>query len=90
MRAAFVRLQKALRPGGAFVLIAGRNRIKQVSVDTFGLLISILESLGMDMVLQFDYEIIKNALKLTRHRNGGHHYIRRRRRTAQALRCQNS
>lgn len=67
MHAAFRDLVTALKPGGTFVLVVGRNTIKGIPVDTFGLLTSMLESLGMKRELCFEYEIIKNAFKLTRH-----------------------
>lgn len=55
-----------LKPGGNLVLVVGRNRIKGVPVDTFGILVSMLEASGLKPKTSFEYEIIKNAFKLTR------------------------
>ncbi|WP_176314214.1 site-specific DNA-methyltransferase [Burkholderia vietnamiensis] len=58
---------QALKPGGKFVLVVGRNTIKGVPVDTVRILASMLEAKGLKQQLSFEYEIIKNAFKLTRH-----------------------
>lgn len=60
-------LSDALKQGGIIVLVAGRNTIKGVPLDTVGLLGSMLEACGLTRRLSFEYEIIKNAFKLTRH-----------------------
>ncbi|MCS1384399.1 DNA methyltransferase [Lysinibacillus sphaericus] len=57
---------KVLKPGGRYVVVAGTNTIRQVPVDTFGIMVKMLEELGMEYDFSFYYEIIKNALKLTR------------------------
>lgn len=67
MQKAFASMAKAVRPGGAISIVVGRNTIRGVHVDTFGLLASMLEPLGFQLRLAFEYEIIKNAFKLTRH-----------------------
>lgn len=57
----------ALKEGGHCVLVVGRNTIKGQKVDTFGILVSMCEAMGMSLIKTFEYEIIKNAFKLTRH-----------------------
>lgn len=71
MMNSFIDIYKALKPGGHLVLVVGRNTIRNIPVDTFGFLVSILESIGMKKTLYFEYEIIKNAFKLTRNSTAG-------------------
>ncbi|MGV9205613.1 MAG: DNA methyltransferase [Promethearchaeia archaeon] len=59
---------RKLKKGGVFVLVVGRNTIKGVPVDTFEHLSSIAESKGFRREKWFNYEIIKNSFKLTRHK----------------------
>jgi hypothetical protein len=56
-----------LKRGGRFVLVAGTNTIRGQFIDTFKVLCSMLEDLGLEPVLNFQYEIIKQKLKITRH-----------------------
>jgi hypothetical protein len=57
----------ALKSNRHFVLVAGTNKITKVPIDTFGILVKILQEWGMRLEHSFEYEIIKNALKITRH-----------------------
>jgi len=64
-----VKAAKAtLKPNGHMVMVVGRNRIKGVPLDTFGILASFMADQGMSEVTRFEYEIFKNSLKLTRHK----------------------
>lgn len=56
-----------LKRGGKFVLIAGSNVIRDVPIDTFQILVTMLEDLGLTRRTTFHYEIIKQAFKLLRH-----------------------
>jgi DNA modification methylase len=67
MRLFFERIAPFVAPGGKLVLVAGRNTIKDVQIDTVTVLAAIAEQFGFSTALRFDYEIVKNALKLTRH-----------------------
>ncbi len=67
MRKSIHDFSQILRNEGVLVLVVGRNKIKGVPVDTFGILTSMLEASGMKLETSFEYEIIKNAFKLTRH-----------------------
>lgn len=67
MAQAFTRLVPLLRPGGRFVLVAGTNTIRDVHLDTFSVLMTLLAASGLARVTSFHYEIIKNAFKLRRH-----------------------
>ena len=60
-------MRTALKPGGRLVLIAGRNTIRGVYIDTFKYISAIAAAHGFELQKQFDYEIIKNSFKLTRH-----------------------
>ncbi|TNO85928.1 hypothetical protein FHR08_27745 [Bacillus cereus] len=62
----FSSTYRVLKPGGRYVVVAGTNTIRQVPIDTFGIMVKMLEELGMEYDFSFYYEIIKNALKLTR------------------------
>lgn len=67
MEAALKSCTKILKPGGQFILVAGSNVIRDTPIDTFSILVSILEALGLERRSSFHYEIIKQAFKLTRH-----------------------
>lgn len=67
MYSAMGHIYNALRPDGQFVLVVGRNTIRGVPVDTFAYVVSMASALGFRLKKRFDYEIIKNAFKLTRH-----------------------
>jgi DNA modification methylase len=67
MYSTFHTLREVLKPGGRFVLVAGRNTIRGVYIDTFGFLAQMLVALDFKCERHFNYEIIKNAFKLTRH-----------------------
>lgn len=56
-----------LKPGGKIVLVVGTNTIRGVDIDTFNILVSMLQDLGLKYHSSFHYEIIKNAFKLRRH-----------------------
>ena len=57
-----------LKKGKRFVLVAGTNTIKGVPIDTFGILVQLLEDYGLIHEKVFQYEIVKNVLKITRHK----------------------
>lgn len=57
-----------LNDGGRFVLVAGTNTITNVPIDTFGILVELLEEYGLTYERSFRYEIVKNVLKITRHK----------------------
>lgn len=63
----FETTTKVLKPNGRYIIVAGTNTIRQVPVDTFGIMVKMLEELGLEYDFSFYYEIIKNAFKLTRH-----------------------
>ena len=67
MRQAFEEMKAILRPGGHVVLVAGRNNIRGVNLRTFEILCSFFNDLGFEAVTSFDYEIYKQALRITRH-----------------------
>ena len=67
MQRSFGALISALQRNGHFVLIAGRNTIKGVHLPTFEYLTDMLMDFGLQKVTQFDYEIYKQSLKITRH-----------------------
>lgn len=67
MHKALDSIIKILKPGGYFVLVAGSNTVRKVKIDTFELLKSILEYLGLKYHSSFYYEIIKHSFKLRRH-----------------------
>lgn len=60
-------LSKILRSEGKFVLVCGRNTIRGIPLDTFGYLKDMIEANSFTLIKSFEYEIIKNAFKLTRH-----------------------
>jgi site-specific DNA-methyltransferase (cytosine-N4-specific) len=64
---AFENIVDTLKPGGRFVIVAGTNVIKGVPIDTFKVIVSLLEDLGLKYCSSFHYEIIKNTFKLRRH-----------------------
>ncbi len=68
MHMTFKLLYKKLKKGAGFVLVAGTNTIKGVPIDTFFILKGDLETIGMKAELSFHYDIINNALKITRHK----------------------
>lgn len=68
MKAALYKAADTLNEGGRFVLVAGTNTITNVPVDTFGILVKLLEEHGLIYEKSFRYEIVKNALKITRHK----------------------
>lgn len=59
---------EVLKPGRRFVLVAGTNTITGVPIDTFGILVQLLEDYGLIHEKVFHYEIVKNVLKITRHK----------------------
>jgi DNA modification methylase len=59
---------RSVRPGGHLVLVAGSNVIRGIPIDTFALLVSLLESHGAERDLSFHYEIVKQTFKLRRHK----------------------
>jgi hypothetical protein len=67
MRESIFSLAKLLRPGGTFVIVAGTNTIRNQFIDTFAVLSSFLTDAGLNRVLTFHYELIKQKLKITRH-----------------------
>jgi len=67
MRESFEASITSLKANGYFVLVAGTNTIKGQYIDTFRVLCSMLEDLGLKQELSFKYEIIKQKLKITRH-----------------------
>lgn len=67
MRQAFEEMNSVLRPGGYLVLVAGRNTIRGVNIRTFEILCGFLEDIGFNYVTSFEYEIYKQALRITRH-----------------------
>ena len=60
-------LSGLLKPSGYLVIVAGTNVIRGVHIDTFNVLVTALEELGLTLETSFQYEIIKNAFKLRRH-----------------------
>ncbi len=68
MEEALHRISDTLKGGGKFVLVAGTNKITGVPIDTFAILVELLTSYGLLREKVFHYEIVKNALKITRHR----------------------
>ena len=48
-------------------LVVGRNTIKGVPVDTFNYLKSMAIDTGFEVEMEFNYEIIKNSFKISRH-----------------------
>lgn len=71
MRSTLAALTSVISPGGHFILIAGKNSIKGVRIDTFGILCAFLEEAGLSRQLHFGYEIVKNKFKVTRHATAG-------------------
>ena len=68
MRDVFSQAANTLKDGGKFVLVAGTNTITGVPIDTFGILVELLEDIGLIYERTFHYEIVKNVLKITRHK----------------------
>jgi DNA modification methylase len=68
MQRSFVEAARVLRPGGTYVQVAGTNVIRDVPIDTFSVLNSLLRDVGFRTRRVFHYEIVKQAFKLTRHR----------------------
>lgn len=68
MKEALIKTSDTLKEGGRFVLVAGTNTITGVPIDTFGILVNLLEENGLILEKRFRYEIVKNALKITRHK----------------------
>ena len=68
MHTSFKTLYSKLKKGARFVLVAGTNTIKGTPIDTFSILKGDLETMGMKAELTFHYDIINNALKITRHK----------------------
>lgn len=57
-----------LKDGGKFILVAGTNTITGVPIDTFAILVELLAACGLLREKVFHYEIVKNVLKITRHK----------------------
>lgn len=55
-----------IKEQGRFVLVAGTNTITGIPIDTFAILMKMLESNGLIYEKSFYYEIVKNALKIKR------------------------
>lgn len=68
MKDALCQAADTLKNGGRFVLVAGTNTITGVPIDTFGILVNLLEDYGLIYEKSFHYEIVKNVLKITRHK----------------------
>ena len=68
MDAAFRQAVNVLKPGKHFVLVVGTNNITGIPIDTFDILVQLLKSYGLVHEKIFHYEIVKNALKITRHK----------------------
>lgn len=62
------RISDTLKVGGKFILVAGTNTITGVPIDTFAILVELLVSYGLLREKVFHYEIVKNALKIARHK----------------------
>jgi hypothetical protein len=67
MYRAFENIVPLLKTGGHFVLVAGSNVIRGTHIDTFEVLVKMLEEHGLVRQTCFHYEIVKNAFKLRRH-----------------------
>jgi hypothetical protein len=67
MHRSLAALKSLIRRDGHIVLVAGRNTIKGIHLPTFEYLSAMLTELGLSKVTEFDYEIYKQALKITRH-----------------------
>lgn len=59
---------RALKKEGYFVLVAGTNKIRNVEIDTVGILVKMLNDKGLICEKTFKYEIVKNTLKIKRHK----------------------
>lgn len=68
MKDALYQAADVLKAGKRFVLVVGTNTITGVPIDTFGILVKLLEDYGLVCEKSFRYEIVKNALKITRHK----------------------
>lgn len=67
MFSTFAHVKQLLKSGGKFVLVVGTNNIRNIHIDTFAVLVSILEDMGFNSDCKFHYEIIKQVFKITRH-----------------------
>lgn len=67
MHQSFLLMHKALKKNGRLIVVVGTNTIKGVPIDTFRFLQEDLVNLGFADELSFKYEIINNALKISRH-----------------------
>jgi DNA modification methylase len=67
MRAAFELWANTLKPGARVALVCGRNKIRGVPIDTVGFLGSFFEDVGFKTLTSFEYEIVKQSLRITRH-----------------------
>lgn len=68
MKEALYQASDVLKVGKQFILVAGTNTITGVPIDTFGILVKLLEDYGLVYEKSFRYEIVKNVLKITRHK----------------------
>lgn len=68
MQDALMQIVSTLKINGRFVLVAGTNTITGIPIDTFDILVRVLEDMGLVYEKSFRYEILKNALKITRHK----------------------
>jgi DNA modification methylase len=67
MRSSFENMKPYLKQNGILVIVAGTNTIRQVKIDTFNILVTLLEDIGFSTESRFHYEIIKQVFKITRH-----------------------
>lgn len=58
---------RLLKPGSKIVLVCGANKIRGTAVDTVGILRSFLLDAGLYEITSFEYEIVKQSLRITRH-----------------------
>ena len=66
MDEALTKTVDTIKEEGHFVLVAGTNTITGIPIDTFAILVKMLESNGLVYEKSFYYEIVKNALKIRR------------------------
>lgn len=69
MKSVFERIHSIQKQSGKFVLVTGSNTIRKQYIDTYNILMDMLQDIGYEYEYSFHYEIVKNSLKIKRHKS---------------------